>query len=50
MKESLSKQLHDLIDTKKFYLESVISNEMNELEENVQKLIENENQETPNNT
>lgn len=50
MNESLAKQLHNLILGYKLNIQSDVACSMNELECEVEKLIENQNQETPNNT
>ncbi len=50
MNESLAKQLHDLVDIAKFQITCNVKEELDALEEMTNKLIENQNQETPKNT
>lgn len=50
MNESLAKQLHDLLGNTKFAIREAVDDELRELEQDVQKLIENQNQEKPHNT
>lgn len=50
MNESLAKQLHDLVNDFKIITNHGVEATFDHLQDKVKELIENQNQETPNNT